>query len=248
VVRTANSHVTVQWESNPVADMIADSLLALLMSLQANPPPGFAQAMGGADGHHHHHHHHHQHHHHSHDTSQTTKSPSKMQTTVTSSSASAAGATATGAEEEKKPTATGESAASAIEVESAPAEPTPKPSVAALAQDVQWFLSHQFADVVLDSDRMVLSLTVHSVKVTIDMHTMAVECADAPTRSRVERALARITATLLPLPSHSALDVRLSLLALPLIDLKCSFQSVRPPQTLSLTSRDYRIDRELAIS
>jgi len=44
LLKKPSAHVQLEWESNPVNDMIADSVTALLLSLQANP--GAAKAVG----------------------------------------------------------------------------------------------------------------------------------------------------------------------------------------------------------
>jgi len=43
----------IEWKSNPVNDMITDSLIAMFMSLQANPSLGTAKLLSPAEGHDH---------------------------------------------------------------------------------------------------------------------------------------------------------------------------------------------------
>lgn len=200
------THVIVSWESNPVADMLADSVVAVLANVQANP--GAAKIIGNEHAHDCKHAHAHKHsrgettqctqsHEHPDNQHDQTSSPSSASTTSPSSIAT-------------KEAAPLPDPSSSIPVTSSspPSTMLSTPSflLPTKGPDVTWFLSQHYGQLTrINEDEW--KVEVNNKQVTINTSTLDVTCDDKEVRMRVKNTLLRAHAAIFPIQKIHVQDV-----------------------------------------
>jgi len=169
--RSSPTHIVVRWQSNPVNDMLSDSLVGLLTNIQSNP--GMAKTIGcqggcrqagirGAANHAHDHTRHEDHHHHD--------------------------------------NVNGDSAAATSSSGGFPSTEKPSSTTKVTGPSFRWFLEqHYGSNLVFDEARSTYSFQLDSIPVVVNSRTLEVECADAELRRRVGAVVRRAHAALNPI-------------------------------------------------
>jgi hypothetical protein len=197
-------HVLVRWSSTPVADMLSDSLLALMANIQSNP--GMARVIGAAGGcrnaratGHTHKHGKCEHGGHAHE-----EHAGAAVAASAAAAAPAAAAAANGAEAEAKPAFAGSSADAAYFSAS-----LKKPAAAAPGRpSFMWFLQQHYGpDIAYSPDEDSYRFTLNEVDCVVRGRSLEVECADAELRGRIRAMVRRAHAACNPISAINSKPV-----------------------------------------
>ena len=178
---TPTLHVELRWKSNPVNDMISDSLIAILTNIQSNP--GMARVIGAAGG----------------CRNAKAVGHTTKQTAEDSEHVHGAGCSHDHSNEPKLkdvPAFSGSSAdASYFASVLKPALPS-----ASRGPSFRWFLEQHYGrDIDFDADRRTYSFTLNTVPCVVHERTLEVDCGDSELRARIRAMVRRAHAACNPI-------------------------------------------------
>jgi hypothetical protein len=162
-------HVLVRWKSNPVNDMLSDSLIAILTNIQSNP--GMAKVIGSAG--------------------------ECRNANVTGHTHKHAATATTDAHEHTAPAvaaASSSSDAATFEPVSKPAAPS-----ASAPSFRWFLEQHYGSDIVFDPLNHTYAFTLNTIPCVVHMRTLEVECRDAELRKRISMMIRRAHAACQPI-------------------------------------------------